>query len=94
MKMVDLVIVRHGQSQANRDNIFTGWTDVDLSPKGVEEAKDVGGLIGEPLREEAGFHSRNRQLAAETNHYQHHKGVEELALKLLHLKCVSDCIKH
>ena len=42
MKMVDLVIVRHGQSQANRDNIFTGWTDVPLTPKGIEQGVAVG----------------------------------------------------
>lgn len=40
--MVKLVIVRHGQSQANRDNIFTGWTDVPLTDQGVEQAKAVG----------------------------------------------------
>ena len=40
--MVDLVIVRHGQSQANRDNIFTGWTDVPLTTKGIEQGVAVG----------------------------------------------------
>lgn len=40
--MVDLVIVRHGQSQANRDNIFTGWTDVPLTPEGVRQGITVG----------------------------------------------------
>ncbi|VWL85163.1 2,3-diphosphoglycerate-dependent phosphoglycerate mutase [Oceanivirga miroungae] len=33
-----LVLVRHGQSEWNLENKFTGWTDVDLTPKGVEEA--------------------------------------------------------
>ena len=37
-----LVLVRHGQSEWNLKNIFTGWTDVDLSPKGIEEARDAG----------------------------------------------------
>lgn len=41
-KMAELVIVRHGQSQANRDNIFTGWTDVPLTPKGIEQGELVG----------------------------------------------------
>jgi len=36
--MPKLVIVRHGQSQWNLENKFTGWIDIDLSPKGVEEA--------------------------------------------------------
>lgn len=40
--MVKLVIVRHGQSQANRDNIFTGWTDVPLTDQGIEQARQVG----------------------------------------------------
>ncbi|CAN5469542.1 2,3-bisphosphoglycerate-dependent phosphoglycerate mutase [soil metagenome] len=40
--MPKLVIVRHGQSVWNLENKFTGWIDVDLSPKGVEEAKKAG----------------------------------------------------
>lgn len=36
--MPNLVIVRHGQSQWNLENKFTGWIDIDLSPKGIEEA--------------------------------------------------------
>jgi 2,3-bisphosphoglycerate-dependent phosphoglycerate mutase len=37
-----LAIVRHGQSQWNLENRFTGWIDVDLSPKGEEEAREAG----------------------------------------------------
>src|ERR687892_303365 len=37
-----LVLVRHGQSEWNLKNLFTGWRDVDLSEKGVEEAKAAG----------------------------------------------------
>ena len=37
-----LVLVRHGQSEWNLKNLFTGWRDVDLSPQGVEEAKSAG----------------------------------------------------
>ena len=37
-----LVLVRHGQSDWNLKNLFTGWQDPDLSPKGVEEAKSAG----------------------------------------------------
>ncbi len=40
--MPDLVLVRHGQSAWNLENKFTGWIDVDLSPKGEEEAKTAG----------------------------------------------------
>jgi len=40
--MSQLVIFRHGQSTWNLENKFTGWVDVELSPKGVEEAKSAG----------------------------------------------------
>lgn len=39
---MNLVLIRHGQSQWNLENKFTGWVDVDLSEKGVEEAKKAG----------------------------------------------------
>ena len=37
-----LILCRHGESEWNLDNRFTGWADVDLSPKGEQEAKDAG----------------------------------------------------
>ena len=37
-----LVLVRHGQSEWNLKNLFTGWKDPDLSPQGVSEAKAAG----------------------------------------------------
>jgi len=40
--MHKLVLLRHGESDWNRENRFTGWTDVDLSAKGVEEARAAG----------------------------------------------------
>lgn len=40
-----LVLVRHGESEWNKLNLFTGWTDVDLSEKGNEEAKAAGLLL-------------------------------------------------
>lgn len=43
--MHKLVLLRHGESDWNRENRFTGWTDVDLSAKGVEEARDGGRLL-------------------------------------------------
>lgn len=45
--MAKLVFIRHGQSEWNLSNQFTGWVDVDLSPKGVEEAKQAGRLVKE-----------------------------------------------
>jgi len=40
-----LVLIRHGESQWNKENRFTGWTDVDLTEKGIEEAKNAGNLL-------------------------------------------------
>ena len=45
--MPTLVLLRHGQSQWNLENRFTGWWDVDLSPAGVEEARLAGSLLRE-----------------------------------------------
>lgn len=43
--MYKVVLLRHGESDWNKQNRFTGWTDVDLSEKGVTEAKDAGKLM-------------------------------------------------
>ena len=48
--MHKLVLLRHGESTWNRENRFTGWTDVDLSEKGLVEARQSGQLL-----KEAGF---------------------------------------
>ncbi len=40
-----LVLLRHGESQWNLENRFTGWVDVDLSPKGEQEAKEAGTVL-------------------------------------------------
>lgn len=45
--MKKLVLLRHGESTWNKENRFTGWTDVDLSPKGLKEAKNSGRLLQE-----------------------------------------------
>lgn len=44
--MYRLVLLRHGESTWNKENRFTGWTDVDLSDKGREEAREAGRLMG------------------------------------------------
>ena len=48
--MIRMVLLRHGESQWNLENRFTGWTDVDLSAKGIEEAKAAGRAL-----KDAGF---------------------------------------
>ena len=45
--MIKLVLVRHGQSMWNLENRFTGWTDVDLSEQGIQEAKEAGKVLKE-----------------------------------------------
>jgi 2,3-bisphosphoglycerate-dependent phosphoglycerate mutase len=45
--MFELVLLRHGESTWNLENRFTGWTDVDLTPKGVEEAQEAARLLVE-----------------------------------------------
>jgi 2,3-bisphosphoglycerate-dependent phosphoglycerate mutase len=48
--MMELVLIRHGESEWNRKNLFTGWTDVDLSEEGKAEAENAGRLL-----KQAGF---------------------------------------
>ena len=43
--MAKLVLLRHGESDWNRENRFTGWTDVDLSQQGITEARAAGRLL-------------------------------------------------
>ena len=45
--MTKVVLLRHGESQWNRENRFTGWTDVPLSERGIEEAKTAGKLLAQ-----------------------------------------------
>ena len=53
-----LVLVRHGQSEWNLKNLFTGWRDVDLTEQGIAEAKQAGTrLKAEGLRFDVGFTS-------------------------------------
>ena len=43
--MINLILVRHGQSQWNLENRFTGWYDAELTDKGLKEAQKAGLLI-------------------------------------------------
>src|SRR3989338_6822148 len=43
--MIKLVLLRHGESVWNKENKFTGWTDVDVSEKGAEEAHEAGKVL-------------------------------------------------
>ena len=42
-----IVLLRHGESVWNRENLFTGWTDVKLSERGIQEAADAGRILKE-----------------------------------------------
>ena len=43
--MTNLILLRHGESIWNKENRFTGWADVDLSEKGIQEAKQAGKIL-------------------------------------------------
>jgi 2,3-bisphosphoglycerate-dependent phosphoglycerate mutase len=45
--VIKLVLLRHGESIWNKENRFTGWTDVDLTEKGINEAREAGRLLRE-----------------------------------------------
>ena len=45
--MIKLVLLRHGESTWNKENRFTGWTDVDLSEQGLSEAQKAGDVLKE-----------------------------------------------
>jgi len=45
MSSIKVVLLRHGESLWNKANRFTGWTDVDLSEKGIQEAREAGALL-------------------------------------------------
>jgi len=47
METIKLVLIRHGESQWNKENKFTGWRDVDLSEKGLKEANEAGKVLKE-----------------------------------------------
>ena len=44
---IKLVLLRHGESVWNKEDRFTGWTDVDLSENGIAEAKSAGKILKE-----------------------------------------------
>ena len=60
MPHATLYIVRHGQSEWNAQNRFTGWVDVDLAPKGVDEARKAGEKL-KGVRFDRGFTSALRR---------------------------------
>ncbi|MDT3429158.1 2,3-bisphosphoglycerate-dependent phosphoglycerate mutase [Paenibacillus forsythiae] len=45
--MYEIVLLRHGESEYNRQNLFTGWSDPDLTEKGIQEARDAGRMLKE-----------------------------------------------
>ena len=60
--MTSLVLVRHGQSQWNLENRFTGWVDVGLTALGVREAKKAGKLVAKAgIEFDAAFTSYQRR---------------------------------
>ena len=74
--MSQLVLVRHGESQWNKENRFTGWIDIALSPKGEEEAKSAGEKL-KALKFDKAFTSmlqraiKTFEIAAQTAGFKH-----------------------
>ena len=67
-KMNHLILVRHGQSEWNLQNRFTGWVDVDLTPDGKLEACKAGELIKDLNLDINFFFSSYQKRAIETFH--------------------------
>ena len=61
-KISTLVLVRHGQSQWNKENLFTGWKDPDLTEKGIEEAINAGKKIKQTNINFHTFHFKTKEL--------------------------------
>ena len=63
--MPNLLLLRHGESQWNLENRFTGWVDIPLSPKGEKEAREAGEIpvqsTHEPQRRARAVQFRHRQ---------------------------------
>ena len=74
--MSTLILLRHGESEWNLANRFTGWEDVQLSPKGREEAVEAGRMLAEERPQPAILHTSMQVRAIET---------AEMALKVMGL---------
>lgn len=80
--MIKLVLVRHGQSMWNLENKFTGWTDVELSPKGEEEAKEAGRILKEKGFEfDLGFTSELKRAQNTLKYILEEMGEEDIPVK-------------
>ena len=80
--MIKLVLVRHGQSEWNLENKFTGWTDVSLSPKGIEEAKEAGRVLKEKgFSFDLGFTSELKRAEDTLDYILKEMGEENLEIK-------------
>jgi len=99
--MKRIVLLRHGQSQWNLENRFTGWTDVDLTEQGMEEARSGARIVKAmvPLAEMFGYVTALRTItsgrATSSMEYDHHSPVSStLAKEILdELKGNSDLVK-
>ncbi len=80
--MIKLVLVRHGQSEWNLENKFTGWTDVSLSQKGVEEAKEAGRVLKEKgFSFDLGFTSELKRAKDTLDYILKEMGEENIEIK-------------
>ena len=82
IKMYKLVLIRHGQSTWNEKNLFTGWTDVPLTKRGIEGAKHAGRVLKENGYEFDIAYTSVLKRATDTLHYVlEEMGVHDLDVK-------------
>ena len=85
MKSRNLILVRHGQSEWNAKNLFTGWKDPGLTDQGVSEAKNAGKLIkgnGRILVRKSGTESKIRVMGESENKALLYKCVNMITKKI------------
>ena len=78
-----LVLLRHGESTWNRENLFTGWVDVDLSERGEKEARQAGRLLREAAIGPHVVHNSVQRRAIRTSVM----ALEEMDLLWLPVRC-------
>ncbi len=80
--MIKLILVRHGQSEWNLENKFTGWTDVNLSEKGIQEAKEAGEVLKKKgFKFDLAYTSVLKRAEDTLDYILHEKGEENIEIK-------------
>src|SRR5262245_64403145 len=79
-----LVLVRHGESEWNLTNLFTGWKDIDLTENGVTEARNAGRkLKSQGIRFDVGYTSALKRAQRSEEHTSELQSLRHLVCRLL-----------